>query len=1256
MPLNFPSNPVLNDTYILGDKKWIFDGKGWKLYSASFELVPQVYNHANGAFDKANSANSLAQAAFDAANNAGSSGEIQVIFGHANGAFDKANAANVLAQSAYDIAVTDVTSISTTAGIYGNNTIIPVIVLEANGRISTITNTTITFPVTSVGGNTGVVTNQNLLDSIKQVDGSGSGLDADLLDGISSDSFLRSDQNDTATGNLNLDGVTRVNEVRFKNSNVQKFSQVYNGGATGSPSGYFSNGEFQEICTFTPSGSSQNCQVIGRIAIQSGGNSQVIYFQAALRSGTLPDLSWTLSYYEEINGGTRYVNPVLWAKETTTASFKIALNGLATVFGTVTVDLDVIHRYNTNFSDFVMNTVSSSEVLSVPVDYTSYDFTRLYTIDNGIKYDVNPYYKSNTIWHAGNDGSGSGLDADLLDGQEGSHYLDWTNTTNKPDPVVTVTLEGDVSGTASATLADLASNTITITTTVSDNSHNHSIANVSGLQSSLDAKYDKTGGVISGDVQISGNLIVIGNTVTHSANDFIVNDPIILLANNNVGNILDIGFVAHYEDGGANTKHTGLVRHVSTNTWYLFESYVPHIQETNVLNIAHPTLATSNLKANLFGNANTATTWQTARTITIGSTGKSVDGSAAVTWTLSEIGAQTAGVYVTTTTNQTISGIKTFANNFIVTSNTVIANLNSDLLDGQQGSYYLDWTNVTNKPDPVVTVTLTGDVTGTANTTLTDLASGTVSIATTIAANSVALGTDTTGNYIATITGTTNQVTVSGSGSETAAVTLSLPQDIHTAATPTFSRLTLSQTTGTAPLNVSSNTVVTNLNADLLDGLQGTSFANSTFTQSGYNHANGSYTQANSAYAHANGAFNRANTDVTSITTTAGVYGNNTIVPVITLEANGRISSITNVAISGIGGGTASLTWIKKTSAYTANVGDRIIADTVGGPFTITLPATPTVGSSVTLADGHNWFANNLTVARNSSTIEGLAEDLILDIEGVQVDLIYDGATWEVYSFSGPSPYPSLSSNTGRFLTTNGNLTLWSTVTETYVNSSYGHANAAFNQANTDVTFISTTAGTYGSDIIIPVFNLVANGRVRSVTNTTIRSSTTSVSGIVQLNDTVTSTSTTVAGTANSVKVAFDKGQAAYNAANSISGITTATPNTLVQRDSLGDIYANNLYANNLVSTSDIRFKNDIQNIDNPIDILNKLNAVSFKWINTDTKSYGLIAQELEKVLPELVSTTNDVKSVMYIPIIAILIEAIKQQQKEIDEIRNGKT
>jgi len=85
------------------------------------------------------------------------------------------------------------------------------------------------------------------------------------------------------------------------------------------------------------------------------------------------------------------------------------------------------------------------------------------------------------------------------------------------------------------------------------------------------------------------------------------------------------------------------------------------------------------------------------------------------------------------------------------------------------------------------TISLGGDLSGSASFN----GSADVTITATVAADSVALGTDTTGNYVSTIAGTTNQVSVSGSGSETAAVTLSLPQNIHTGATPQFAGATL---------------------------------------------------------------------------------------------------------------------------------------------------------------------------------------------------------------------------------------------------------------------------------------------------------------------------------------------------------------------------------------------------------------------------------------------------------------------------------
>ena len=100
----------------------------------------------------------------------------------------------------------------------------------------------------------------------------------------------------------------------------------------------------------------------------------------------------------------------------------------------------------------------------------------------------------------------------------------------------------------------------------------------------------------------------------------------------------------------------------------------------------------------------------------------------------------------------------------------------------------------------------------------------------------------------------------------------------------------------------------------------------------------------------------------------------------------------------GIQGATGINTWSRKTSIYTAVNGDRLIADTSGGTFTITLPATPSTGHSVVIADGADWSTTNLTVGRNGSTIEGAAENLTVDIGQIQIDLIYDGSTWEVFS------------------------------------------------------------------------------------------------------------------------------------------------------------------------------------------------------------------------------------------------------------------
>jgi len=190
----------------------------------------------------------------------------------------------------------------------------------------------------------------------------------------------------TATGNITGGNVTTAGtmqadllknrEQRYTTSNMMKFNQMYTGASSGS---YFSANEYQKVVTITPDGNSQNYQVVGRIMAQNAGETHTVFFDAALRSGDpLPDLSWSYSYREEYNG-SRYIDPQLWTKETTTAGFIFAFKTLGTIYGTVTVDLDVIPRNSSQLSNVSVNTTQNSEQTSVDTGFTANDMTKVQT-------------------------------------------------------------------------------------------------------------------------------------------------------------------------------------------------------------------------------------------------------------------------------------------------------------------------------------------------------------------------------------------------------------------------------------------------------------------------------------------------------------------------------------------------------------------------------------------------------------------------------------------------------------------------------------------------------------------------------------------------------------------------------------------------------------------------------------------------------------------------------------------------------------
>ena len=121
-------------------------------------------------------------------------------------------------------------------------------------------------------------------------------------------------------------------------------------------------------------------------------------------------------------------------------------------------------------------------------------------------------------------------------------------------------------------------------------------------------------------------------------------------------------------------------------------------------------------------------------------------------------------------------------------------------------------------------------------------------------------------------------------------------------------------------------------------------------------------------------------------------------------------------------------------------------------------------------------------------------------------------------------------------------------------------------------------------------------------------------------------------------------------------GIGTITPST--------KLYVNgDITANSVAGTSDIRFKTNIRPVTHALDKVKALQGVYFNW---NQKAFpekefgkqdelGFIAQEVEKVVPEVVSkdkSKEEYRSVKYDKVVALLVEAIKEQQKQISDLK----
>jgi len=144
-----------------------------------------------------------------------------------------------------------------------------------------------------------------------------------------------------------------------------------------------------------------------------------------------------------------------------------------------------------------------------------------------------------------------------------------------------------------------------------------------------------------------------------------------------------------------------------------------------------------------------------------------------------------------------------------------------------------------------------------------------------------------------------------------------------------------------------------------------------------------------------------------------------------------------------------------------------------------------------------------------------------------------------------------------------------------------------------------------------------------------------------------------VSGTGLSGSQTFN-GAAARTFTVTSNATSANTASTIVARDSSGNFTAGTVTATNFNSTSDINKKTNIRKVVDSLQVLKEIRGVKFDWKETELPSVGVIAQEVEQVLPELVVVSDeDYKTVNYNGLVGVLIEAVKELSTKVEHLES---
>ena len=269
--------------------------------------------------------------------------------------------------------------------------------------------------------------------------------------------------------------------------------------------------------------------------------------------------------------------------------------------------------------------------------------------------------------------------------------------------------------------------------------------------------------------------------------------------------------------------------------------------------------------------------------------------------------------------------------------------------------------------------------------------------------------------------------------------------------------------------------------------------------------------------------------------------------------------------------------WRVLAAAETVQAGAQILVDTSGAARTITLPASPAAGDEVSFLDSENTFdTNNLTVGRNSSNINGSANNLVVANERASFSLVYSGDATVGWQFKNRDQ--SLRSGANILLDSPGDVIL-----------------------DAD-----------GADVIFKDGGTEIGRFTNSSTNFVIQSTVSDKDMIFK---------------------GSDGGSAITALTLDMSAAGAATFN------------------NDVTAFSDERLKSDIRTIDNALDKVMNMRGVTFD--REGRKGTGVIAQEMQKVMPEVVHDEGVYMSVAYGNLVGVLIEAVKELKAEIEELKH---